>query len=160
MINKKSLVILSFAILFSSLGVKYYYAVGNTAQVTGTVLVNTACVFSTNSAAINFGALNPGTNTVGTPNTILVTNIGNTNSNILVSGSNWNNGGQNFNVANTVYNSVTTTTFPSIRLSGSSTDTLIPVNTVSGNTIFFGLGIPAAQASGTYSQTINVISSC
>jgi|GEM_PF-6249071 hypothetical protein len=135
-------------------------AFGVNTVVTGSLTVNTYCTFSANTGAINFGAFNPPGNTVGTINAIAVTNGGNVNANILVSGSNWNYLANSFNVANTIWNSIQTGTFGFIRMSGTQTDSLIVVNTVAANSIWFGAGVPAGTAPGTYSQTINIINTC
>lgn len=168
----------SFALLLysgSSL-LRSVFGAGGTDTVTGTLTVNHYCSFTTNvdSTGVNFGGaagLNPGTNTIGTSNAIAVTDTGNLASNILVSGSNWNSGSQNFHVTNTIWSATSNSAFNpgsvigsletnEIYLTGTSTDTQIPVNTVSANYIYLGVSVPAGQAPGTYSQTINVISSC
>ncbi|MGI0100572.1 MAG: hypothetical protein ACREBH_02535 [Candidatus Micrarchaeaceae archaeon] len=149
---------------------------GGTDAVTGKLTVNHYCSFTTNvdAAGITFGGLgglNPGTNTIGTTNVITVTDTGNLASNILVSGSNWNYNSNSFDVENTVWSATTNTAFSPSSVIGSletneiyltviSTDTNIPVNTLSSNSIFFGVAVPAGQSPGTYTQTINVISSC
>jgi hypothetical protein len=157
-----------------ALHIAYTYAAGGTDAVTGTLVVNHYCSFTTNvdGSGITFAGaagLNPASNTIGTVNTVAVTDTGNLGSNILVSGSNWNFASNSFNVANTIVSAAANALFtPSsapgesneIRLSGTSVDTLVNVNTLAANSVWFGVGVPAGQVPGTYTQTINVISSC
>ena len=154
--------VISALVAFGATGIAY--AAGNTVAITGSVTINHYCAFTTNTAAIVFGGstgLNPGSNTGTMANTISVTDTGNLNSNILTSGTTWTFGSNTFGVSNTEYSASAATSYGSgTALSASSTDTNIPVNTVSANTISYGLGVPNGQAPGTYTQTIDVISSC
>ena len=164
-------------VLTLAVGMYRVFAAGGTDAVTGTLTVNHYCVFTTNTdvSGITFAGaagLNPGTNTIGTVNTIAVTDTGNLASNILTSGSNWNYNANTFNVQNTIWSPGANTLFSpgtvasnsavdnEVYLTGTTSDTHIPVNTVGANSIWYGVAVPAGQAPGTYTQTINVISSC
>jgi hypothetical protein len=150
------------------------YGGGGTDAIAGTLLINHYCVFSTNvdTGGIAFGGstgFNPGTNTIGTVNSIGVTNSGNLASNILTSGSNWNYLSNSFYVTNTVWSGTANSVWSpviilgganEIRLTGASVDTRVTVNSISPNSIWLGVSIPAGQAPGIYTQTINVISNC
>ena len=134
---------------------------GNTNAISATVTVNNYCAFVTSNTAINFGSMNPGTTTATTANGITVTDTGNIGSNILTSGNSWVYNSNSFGVQNTVWSGSSSTAYASATpLTITSTDTGIVVTTTAPNTIYYGLGIPAGQAPGTYSQTIDVISSC
>ena len=134
---------------------------GNTNAISATVTVNNYCAFVTSNTAINFGSMNPGTTTATTANGITVTDTGNIGSNILTSGNSWVYNSNSFGVQNTVWSASSSTAYASATpLTITSTDTGIIVTTTATNTIYYGLGIPAGQAPGTYSQTIDVISSC
>ena len=161
--------ILLFAVISSVALATVFYAGGNTSSVTASVTINNYCSFTTNVAGINFIVSGgPGTNTGTETNTIAVTNTGNLATNILVAGAggganngNWIYASNSFYVTNTVWDYTASTAYASANpLTTTSTDTHIPVNTVSANTISFGLAIPAGQAPGTYSQTISIISTC
>ncbi len=135
-------------------------ATGTTDLVSASVTINSYCSFTVSNTAIDFGSLFPG-NTIPTDNVITVSDTGNIGSNILTSGSNWAFASNTFGVTNTVWSPTSGTTYASATpLTGTTTDTKIVVTTTTSNDIYYGLGIPAGEAPGTYSQTINVISSC
>ena len=155
--------ILSIFTLLTSIGLVWAYT--NTSALSGSVTVNHYCAFAANVAGVNFGGvagMNPGTNTGTMSNTIGVTDTGNLASNILTDGSgSWTYNANTFGVQNTVYSSSISTSYGAgTVLTTSSTDTFIPVNTASANAISYGMAIPAGQAPGTYTLTINLISSC
>jgi hypothetical protein len=150
--------------------------------VTGQLNVNRYCVFSTNvdTGGITFGGangLNPNANTIGLSNTVAVTDTGNRNSNILVQGigagfatnGNWVYGTNTFGVSNTIWGPTSNTAFSpgsvvgganEVYLSAILVDTYIPVNTVSANSIYWGVSVPVGQLPGTYTSNILISSSC
>ena len=156
---------------------------GGTSTVAGSVTVQNACAFTTDNSAITYGGstgLTPypsAANTLANGNFLKVTDTGDATSNILINGasSTWASGGNNFGVTNTVYASASHSYFvyPAntwstanaangnvIALTSVQEDTTIPVNTLSPNTIYTGLQVPASQAGGTYTLTIDITSSC
>jgi hypothetical protein len=140
---------------------------GSTNTVSAAVTISNYCTFTTNTANINFGSnIGLGSNTGTETNTILITNTGNSASNVIVYGTNWASGSFNFGVTNTVWSATASTPYASatpLILTGVDTDILLPAPTSGGtttNTISFGLGIPVGQAPGTYSQTITLSNSC
>ena len=160
--NKKSALvpIIIASVFFGSIA-GLLFAGGGTDAVTASVTINNYCSFTVSNSAINFGSMNPGANTVTTANAITVTDTGNIGSNILTSGTTWTFGSNTFGVQNTVWSPSSTTAYASANvLTGSAVNTNIIVTTTATNTIYYGLGIPAGQAPGTYSQTIDVISTC
>ena len=160
--NKKSALvpIIIASVFFGSIA-GLLFAGGGTDAVTASVTINNYCSFTVSNSAINFGSMNPGANTVTTANAITVTDTGNIGSNILTSGSSWVFNSNTFGVTNTVWSTSSSTAYASANLlTGSTVDTKMIVTTATPNTIYYGLGIPAGQAPGTYSQTIDVISSC
>lgn len=162
MVNKRSILvpIVITGVFFGSI-IGILFAGGNTDAVTASVTINNYCSFTVSNTAINFGSMNPGANTITTANDITVTDTGNIGSNILTSGNSWTFGSNSFGVQNTVWSASSSTTYGAATpLTGSSVDTHIVVANSASNSIYYGLGIPAGQAPGTYSQTIDVISSC
>ena len=162
MTNKKVLAL--YVLLVSSLlgwMVGNVLAAGNTDAISASVTINNYCTFTVSNTAISFGSLNPGANTLTTSNTVTVTDTGNLGSNILTSGTSWTYASNNFGVQNTVWSASGSTAYGSgTVLTLSSVDSKIVVTTSTANSIYYGLGVPAGQAPGTYSQTINIISSC
>ena len=153
--------IVAFVLLINI--IPYIMGFSNTINVTGSLTIATNCVFSVSNSAINFGSLISGTNTL-TQNAESVTNGGNAGSNILTSGSNWIFSNNGFYTQNTFYSNTLNgwpgNTFVSV-LTQSSTDTKILVGVSGSNNIFYGANTPnTIAAPGTYTQTINVISSC
>ena len=163
MVNKKSVLvpIIIAGVFFGSIA-GLLFAGGGTDAVTASVTINNYCTFTVSNTAINFGSMNPGTTTATTANGVVtVTDTGNIGSNILTSGTSWAFNSNTFGVTNTVWSPSSSTVYASANLlTGSSFDTKIVVTTTATNTIYYGLGIPAGQAPGTYSQTIDVISTC
>ena len=164
MVNKKSALvpIIIAGVFFGSIAGLLFAGVGGTDAVTASVTINNYCTFTVSNTAINFGSMNPGTTTATTANGVVtVTDTGNVGSNILTSGTTWTFGSNTFGVQNTVWSPSSTTAYASANvLTGSAVNTNIIVTTTATNTIYYGLGIPAGQAPGTYSQTIDVISTC
>lgn len=155
-----------FLVFMAAIGMLIFSLIGagsgSSTAITGSVKINNACVFSVNALSINFGTLYIGTNTIGTTNSIKVTDNGDVPSNILVSGSNWNgNLGDQYGVSNTIYNSILQGIFTSPRLSFSTTDSFISVNTLNPNTINYGTALPNTEPTGeVFSQTMNILSTC
>ena len=118
------------------------------------------CTFTVSNTAINFGPINPGTD-IATQNAILITNTGNTASNVLLDGSDWAFNSNTFSVTNTVWSWSSGVAYASANgLTSTTSDTRVTVGSSNQKNIFFGVGTPSGQAPGTYSQTINIISSC
>ena len=141
------------------------FGAGSTDNVSGLLTVARVCVFTTNadSSGITFAGsagLDPGQNTIGTVNSISVTDTGNLGSNILISASNWVFGTNTFYVTNTIYNAILQPYYVAPYVTGATTDTFIPVNTAAPNSISFGVAAPVGVPPGTYAQTINIISNC
>ncbi len=136
-----------------------------TTNVMANVIVPSACFISLNNIRINFGNLEPG-GTAATGNIVIDTNAnGNTNANLLVSGTNWISGSNMFYVANTLWNptSAGIGIGNSLSLYGGSvqTDTRIVIPPGSANSIYFGLSIPpSGVAKGAWSQNIILDNSC
>jgi hypothetical protein len=188
-VSKLMLFVLCTA-LISAVLIRFTQSGGGTQTVTGAVSVPNTCTFVTTNAAVNFGTINAGAHTVGTSgayNVITVVNTGGNPTNILVSGSNWNFNANQFLVTNTIWTSsnslisayagansawnpigtVSGTSVVSanveIQLTGTSVDTLQTVSNTLSNTIWFGVNVPALQigsGSGSYTQTVNIISNC
>ena len=140
-----------------------------TTNVVMTVNVQSYCFISLSNTAIGFGAINPGSN-VGTTNVVTVSDPGgNVAANILVDGSNWISGANNFYVANTVWNPTSSATYVgnNLKLDPSGlTDTNIQITAPTLSTptqsasIYFGLAVPGGQAAGTYTQNIVLENKC
>ncbi len=130
---------------------------GNSLAISFSILSST-CTILLNSQAINFGTLIP-TASYAATNQIQITNSGNTNANILVSGTGWSSVTSNaFGVTNTIWS--TSSGGSGTDLTGSLVDTLV-VDTASGsNSLYFGVNVPATQNSDTYSQTITIENNC
>jgi hypothetical protein len=114
------------------------------------------------NTVINFGSVPPGTSLSAT-NAETVNNFGNAPSNIYVDGGNWVFFSNSFLVGNTIW--ALTISGTATQLTNAFVDTKIPVNLNNGvgNTIYFGVNVPANQAaSGTqsYTQIINIMLSC
>ncbi len=130
------------------------------------ITVQATCYIGVSNSAISFGALNPGSS-VNTANAEFVTNPGgNSNANILVEGSNWVSGGNNFFVANTLWSATSLGSYGGLPLNLApanfvNTNIEIPYPpTSNGNNIYFGVAVPAGQASGTYTQNIIIENLC
>jgi hypothetical protein len=104
-----------------------------------------------------------------TANIIYVTNGGSATGNVETSQTGaWTYASNTFGIAtneNTFYANTINVGITSALIAWETTstvDTKIPVNTVSGNWIYFGVNVPAAtpvSASG-YTATIDIISNC
>jgi hypothetical protein len=162
--------IISLTILFFCITAptKITYA----SSVTATIAVSNTCIpiISNSVSGINFGsgagALSQG-GYAATANAENVINLGNYASNIIVDGGNWVYNANNFLVGNTLWaltpqGANTGTPLTSVV---AGVDTMMYVKPVAdgvigGNTLYFGVNIPKAQAPGTYLETINIMLSC
>jgi hypothetical protein len=141
-------------------------------SVTATIAISNTCIpiISNSVSGINFGsgggALSQG-GYAATANAENVINLGNYASNIIVDGGNWVYNANNFLVGNTLWaltpQGANTGTPLTSLVAG--VDTLEPVASggatgTGGNTLYFGVNIPKAQAPGTYLETINIMLSC
>ena len=80
---------------------------------------------------------------------------------MLLDGTNWAFNSNTFGVTNTVWSWSSGVPYSSANsLISSSYDTGVTLGASGTQNIYFGVGTPAGQAPGTYSQTINIISSC
>jgi hypothetical protein len=114
------------------------------------------------NTVINFGSVAPGVSLAAT-NAETVNNFGNAPSNIYVDGGNWVFASNSFLVGNTIW--ALTSGGTATQLTNAFVDTKIPVNLNNGvgNTIYFGVNVPATQAASapsSYTQTINIMLSC
>jgi hypothetical protein len=182
--NKRYLIgiVIAMSAIILSFSAYFAYATSYTDTLTGQLNVNHYCAFSSNvdGGGILFGGaagLNPNANTIGLSNTVAVTDTGNLNSNILVQGTgaalyangNWVYGTNTFGVSNTIWGPTSNTAFSpgsvvgganEVYLTAGLVDTHIPVNTVSANSIYWGVSVPAGQINGNYISNILVSSSC
>jgi hypothetical protein len=94
-----------------------------------------------------------------TSNVVNIGNAGTATSNILIEGGNWISGTSSFLVGNTLW-SATSGGNIGTQLSNTAVDTQIIIPAGDSNSIYFGLNVPTGQAAGTYSQTINALTSC
>ena len=133
-----------------------------------TANVQTACFISLNTGTIDFGTLSPNGN-VPTANQIIDTDQGgNIAANILVEGGNWISGSNNFLPENTLWNPTTSASYVGNALSAipTVTDTHIQIaaGTISSPnpaaSIYFGVGVPAGQVAGAYTQNIILENLC
>ncbi|MDE1871664.1 MAG: hypothetical protein KGI06_05505 [Candidatus Micrarchaeota archaeon] len=171
------------ASLVTALLASFAIGSGGTVTATGYINVRNSCNFAISNTIVYFGTLDPGTNTIGTGasgvNVITITNTGGNPSNVEISGSNWNYNSNSFSVSNTAWSGIaanslwspsassskTGTANVEVQLSGSTVDTLLETQNslTQSNSIWLGAAVPAAQigsGASTYTQTINVISTC
>ncbi len=122
-----------------------------------------ACGISLSNSVINFGSINP-SSSVNTANLVVDTNQGGTSSaNILVDGTNMVSGSNNFYISNTLWNPTSLSSYAGNALKlepGGLTDTKIAITGGGAQNIFFGIGVPAAQPSGSYTQNIVLENQC
>ena len=122
-------------------------------------IISLSCTFSLSNTVVNFGTLTPGTqlgtNSVGW-NSVLINNIGTVASNVYISGSNWNYGIYSFAVTNTVWNWNSYTPYASSnQLFGTQSDTKVQIGSSGSKNIYFGIGVPLAQAGSGSSRFPN-----
>ena len=128
----------------------------------GAVQIFSTCEISLSNSLIGFGAIDP-LSYAATGNLVVDTNAGGTSANILVDGGNWISGANNFYVANGLWNptSAGAGVGNSLQLDPNIKDTGIIVAANNGQgKIYFGLGIPGAQPSGTYNANIVLENKC
>ncbi len=135
-----------------------------------TANVQNFCYISLSNTAIAFGSINPGAN-VPTNNDITVSDPGgNIAANIMVDGTNWilSPDTANFLAGNTLWDATSDSTYTgnALQLEPGLVDTNIRIaaptqaNPTTSNNIYFGLGIPAGQTAGAYSQNIVLENTC
>lgn len=136
-----------------------YLVAGNTTSITFPL----SCYITLTPNTINFGNVNPNTN-IATINSVVDSNSGNANANMLVYGGNWlvsSTLANGFGVSNTSYASTSGVPYSSAnKLSKTATSTLLTVPASGSNTIYFGLNIPPGVAANSYTQTITIENSC
>ncbi|MDE1871665.1 MAG: hypothetical protein KGI06_05510, partial [Candidatus Micrarchaeota archaeon] len=132
-----------------------------------TIVQPVSCTFSISNTVINFGSLDPGnqlsTNSISW-NSIDITNLGSTVSNVYIDGTNWGFNTNSFGASNTVWDWNTGTAYTSAnQLQVSQADTLTQLTGGNSKNIYFGIGIPTTQpgsGSSSYTQTVSIISVC
>jgi hypothetical protein len=139
---------------------------GGTNAVGANVFVANTCIptLYNGNTVINFGSVAPGVSLPAT-NAETVNNFGNAPSNIYVDGGNWVFASNSFLVGNTIWAPTNGGTATQLTSTYPPIDTKIPVNLNNGvgNTIYFGVNVPATQAASapsSYTQTINIMLSC
>ncbi len=123
---------------------------------------SSTCQISLSNSLIGFGGINP-LSYAATANLVVDTNSGGVSANILVDGSNWISGANNFYVANGLWNptSAGAGVGNALKLDPSGlTDTGIVVPAAGTGKIYFGLGIPGAQPPGGYNANIVLENKC
>jgi hypothetical protein len=145
----------------------------NPADIGGNVQVLGTCSPTVNNALITFAPVSPSyASTVNDPTTngVLITDGGNTGSNVLVDGGNWVTGSLSFWGTNTVWNGASNgngatgnQVVNQIVLGlGSHTTGDTQIALAAGGTVnlYFGVNVPADTAAGTYVQNLNIITNC
>jgi hypothetical protein len=138
-------------------------------SITASVAVNPICYISLASTAISFGSIKSGSSRA--TNAIVTDSDtgGNAAASLLVGGTNWALTGSNsisFGVSNTLYDAAAQPTYIGTALTNNLVDTSITIpaptqsNTITSNSIYFGLGIPGGAPAGSYTQTITIENSC
>ncbi len=124
------------------------------------------CTISLGTNLIAFGSLYPG-NTAETNMLVTDTNVGNTNANILVGGSNWVHAAHSFPVGNTLWDVTSDLSYMGnslqpYPLSMAATNTVAYPAYIPSiyNALYFGLGVPLSAVAGAYTQNIVVENSC
>jgi hypothetical protein len=124
------------------------------------VVVPSSCVPGISNTLITFPS-NVAGGFDSTSNDENVMNYGNLASHIYVDANAWTYLANSFAVGNTLW-SATSGGNIGTQMTGAfaGVDTSIPMKANGGNDIYFGLNIPAGQTAATYSQTINILTSC
>ncbi len=148
----------------------FTYSIYNAISTANTLAVSAnvqgACYISLNPTTVNFGSVYASANV---PVNNLVTDTdggGNVAASVLVDGTSWVSGSNNFGVSNTLWNANTQSTYTGNQLTGSLaiTGITVPAPTQSSpsasNSIYFGVGVPGGTAGGIYQQTITIENSC
>lgn len=152
----------ALAVMGLLLAMNTSYAYTSSANVTGQVTVPAQCVISLNASTMNFGSVAPGSDTGATNQIINVTNTGNAAAtNTTIRGTQWSSGANTMPVGQTEYNTTSFTYGSGISLTSSDV-ALTGGNLGAGASLltYFGVGVPAAQAAGTYNQTITFTMNC
>jgi hypothetical protein len=152
--------------LFVAITVKVSFA-SSSGILSASTNVPAACFISIQPNSISFGVITPGSN-LPTNQAITDNDVnGNVAANIIVSGSDWSDGGVNsFGVTNTVWSPSTSNSYTGTPLTSVAVDTgiTIPipslVTPITGNTLYFGLAIPISIVPAVYSQSITITNSC
>jgi hypothetical protein len=139
---------------------------GNTASqdATGQELL-TLTALNVTTSSLNYGRVNPNTNTGSTNQTTTIQNVGNSSETLQINGTALSLGA-NLLATSSQHYATSTFTFGGAEqlLNGSPTTVSgfslrAPTSTtVVSSTVFWGLSIPSNQASGTYSGTVTFIS--
>ena len=145
-----------------------FNAISTSNSVTITANVVGTCYISLSPNSIDFGTLSPDANVPTNFGVNDIDNGGNVAASLLVYGGNWiGPTPATFGVSNTTWDATQGTSFSAAtRLTGTPATTGISIpapttsNTVTSNSIYFGLGIPPATTAGTYQQTITIENSC
>ena len=142
--------------------------------ITAEVSVQGTCYISLSPNSISLGPIVASANV---PTNVVVTdndNGGNVAASLLVAGTNWYLNGNtlstSFGVSNTLWDASSQSTYNGIALTNSIsssnaiTNIIIPAptptNTITSNSIYFGLGVPGGTPAGSYEQTITIENSC
>ncbi len=145
----------AFGLVFASSG-----TVSASASVSNSVYVSAAPSSNT------FGNVYPGSTYDTNVLFVDTDNGGNIESNIMISGAGWTFGSNSIGVSNTLWSGASQSSYTGTALTGTlaATGLIIPGATFSApspsNSIYFGLGIPAGTAGGSYTQTITIENSC
>ena len=150
----------------------YTYAVGTSLTITSNVVVPSFCGFTAGVSNLDFKTMSAGTNTLTMTNSIVFTNTGNTNTNVLVQLTSstgyvgWNGvttPTQGFAASNTEWSkSAATAWLSGTAMTGSGVDTGLVMIATGGttNTLYFGQAIPLYQGAQTYNTILTTTSSC
>ena len=138
------------------LGVAY----GATAGATGQVTISSTCGISLSSGSLNFGSMNTG-DTSADQNTT-VTNDGSVSTDVTVSGTDWVNGTNSFDVGQSHYALSSGQDFDSGMTALDTVDQTFVNGLGNGASQdgFFKLRIPLGQTAGAYTQDITFTSTC
>ncbi|MDE1855503.1 MAG: PGF-pre-PGF domain-containing protein [Candidatus Micrarchaeota archaeon] len=123
------------------------------------------CIPTITNTLINFGSLQAGFSTA-TQNAMPITNAGTATGNIIIYSTstttgNWIYFGNSFLTGNTLWDLSKRTANNGNQLTNSiTTDTFNSLASSDTADLFFGLNVPAGQATGTYTQGITVALSC
>ena len=119
------------------------------------------CTISLSSSLISFGSIATMANTA-TSNLIVDTDSGSVASNIMVEGGNWISGSNSFLPENTLWNPTTSASYigNAVQPIPNLVDTKIKITAGNTGNIYFGVGVPSAQAAGSYSQNIILENLC
>jgi hypothetical protein len=126
-----------------------------TAPATGT------CSLSLNPSTLNYQSMNHDTTSVQDLNFTVVTNTGSTATNVLINGTVWANGGVTFVVGSTKYYNASGQTYANkIALTATATEIYHALAGSGTFNTYLDLQIPNGQTAGTYTQTVQLTSSC